>query len=97
VHKDNNLYFKLREKLAATLYATLIEESKKRPERTIEEWVKAEREAMYNTAKKIAEEHNLYTPAMDEIKSAERYALGSVDYATKWSYAIVRLMNGEQI
>ena len=31
-------------------------------------------------------------PTMAEVESAERYAMGSVDYGAKWAYGVAHVM-----
>lgn len=35
----------------------------------------------------------LRVPSMEEVVSAERYAMGSVDYSAKWAYCVAEAMN----
>ena len=74
---------------ARTLYDAFQEEATHREGRSVEEWILAERQAVWEAARDYAQQHGLRIPTMDEVKQAENCASGHVDYGAKWAYAIV--------
>ncbi|WP_157638500.1 hypothetical protein [Burkholderia ubonensis] len=48
---------------------------------------------MFRESLRQAQKFGLRAPSMDEIVSAERYAMGSIDYGAKWAYGIVEAMH----
>ena len=77
---------------ARTLYLTFQEEARHRKGRSIEEWVKAERLAVWSAANLYAQRNGLQSPTLEQVEAAERYAMGSVDYGAKWAWGVERLM-----
>ncbi len=77
---------------ARTFYDALIQESKKRDGRNLQEWIDAERQVMWGIARDYAQQNYLQVPTLAEIKREENGACGHVDYAAKWAYGIVRLL-----
>ncbi|WP_063801029.1 hypothetical protein, partial [Burkholderia ubonensis] len=53
----------------------------------------SERDAVFHESLRQAQKFGLRAPSMDEIVSAERYAMGSIDYGAKWAYGIVEAMH----
>lgn len=88
--------FRPRHEPARTIYDAFQAEAKRRKERTVEEWVRAERDAVWRAARDYAQQHELTIPTMAQVESAERYAMGSVDYGAKWAYQVERHMMGAQ-
>lgn len=84
--------FEPRHEPARSLYHAFQSEATKRKERSIDEWLAAEREAVFREATHQAQRLGLRVPTMEEIVSAERYAAGSVDYGAKWAYGVVEAM-----
>lgn len=77
---------------AMSLYDAFQAEARKRKGRSVEEWIKAEREAVWRAARDQAEMLGLRCPLMSEVEAAERYAMGSVDYGSKWAHGVARVM-----
>jgi hypothetical protein len=77
---------------ARTLYDTFQSEALKRGGRSPDEWIAAERQAVYAAACRIAQETGLKTPTLDEVMRAERSACGHVDYGSKWAYGVSSVM-----
>jgi len=77
---------------AQLLYDVFQKEAKKRNERSVEEWLEAERQAVWRAARNYAQQYGLRIPLMEEVKKTEQYASGSVDYGAKWAYAITEYM-----
>lgn len=76
---------------ARSIYDAFQEEATKRKTRSVEDWVQAERAAVHKAACVAAQKEGLPEPTMEEIQSAETYAMGSVDYGATWAYRIVDL------
>jgi transcription initiation factor TFIIIB Brf1 subunit/transcription initiation factor TFIIB len=87
-------FFRPRSGIAQVIYDAFQAEAFGRNGREIEEWQEAERQAVWRVARDCAEKNNLHVPTLEEIKEAEHYALGSVDYGAKWAYKIVEIMKG---
>lgn len=84
--------FQPRQEPARTLYEAFQQEATKRRGRSVQEWCEAERLAVWTAARDYAQQHGLTVPTMAEVSSAERYAMGSVDYGSKWAYQVARRM-----
>ena len=84
--------FQPKSEPAGSIYDAFQNEAAKRKGRNVEEWVKAERDAVFREATHQAQKLGLRVPTMDEIAAAERYAMGSVDYGAKWAYGGVDAM-----
>jgi hypothetical protein len=86
--------FEPRREPARSIYLAFQAEATRRKGRSVDEWLTAEREAVYRESIHQAQMLGLRVPTMDEVVSAERYATGSVDYGAKWAYCIVNAMRG---
>lgn len=75
-----------------TLYDALVQEAEHREGRTAAEWIAAERAVVFRVATEYAEKHDLRFPTLDDVKQAERLAVGHVDYAAKWAIGIADAM-----
>ncbi|WP_426172629.1 hypothetical protein [Pseudoduganella sp. R-34] len=84
--------FEPRFEPAKSIYLAFQGEAAKRKGRKVEEWVKAEREAVFRECTQQAQMRGLHSPTMDEVTAAERYAMGSIDYGAKWAYQLARVM-----
>ena len=85
--------FRPRRQPAQTIYDAFQEEARKRKDgRSFEEWSEAERMAVWKAASEYAQAHGMTVPTMEQVKSAERYAMGSIDYGAKWAYQVERCM-----
>jgi len=84
--------FAPRDEPAATIYAALLEETKKRRGRALEQWIRQEREAVYRAAVGYAASSGLCVPNMEQVIAAERSAMGHVDYAAKWARGVSQAM-----
>lgn len=78
---------------AMSIYDAFQKEAGNRKGREVSEWVKAEREAVWQAARDQAGMLGLRCPTLAEVESAERYAMGSVDYGAKWAYQVANAMN----
>ena len=77
---------------ARFLYDSFQEEAMHRPERNAEDWIVAERNAMWRAARDYAQQHGLRVPTMAEVQIAESSAMGHVDYGAKWAYRVAEFM-----
>lgn len=84
--------FQPRNEPALSIYNAFQDEAKKRKGRSVNEWVSAERNAVFREAVHQAQKLGLRVPTMGEIEAAERYAMGSADYGSKWAYGVVDAM-----
>nr|WP_241019530.1 hypothetical protein [Burkholderia sp. Ac-20345] len=85
--------FEPRREPARSIYHAFQAEATKRKGRSIDEWLAAERDAVFREATHQAQSLGLRAPTMDEVVSGERYAAGSVDYGAKWAYCVVEAMH----
>jgi hypothetical protein len=77
---------------ARSIYEAFQAEAKNRSGRSVEEWMTAELNAVYREAVIQAQALGLRAPSKEEVESAERYAMGSVDYGATWAYKVVDAM-----
>lgn len=77
---------------ARSIYLAFQAEARKRKGRTADEWIGAERNAVFNASVTQAQKLGMRAPTLDEVAAAERYAMGSVDYGAKWAYGVVEVM-----
>lgn len=84
--------FRPRHEPARTLYDAFQAEAKKRPGRSYEEWVSAERTAVWKAARDYAQQNGLPVPTLKAVADAEKQALGHTDFGTKWAYAAAGLL-----
>ena len=78
---------------ARSIYRAFQEEAKNRKGRSVEEWMAAELGAVHRESVHQAQALGLRVPTVDEVKDAERYAMGSADYGAKWAYRVVDAMH----
>jgi len=84
--------FKPRHEPARSIYEAFQNEASKRKGRSVDEWVKAERDAVFREAAHQAQKLGMRVPTMEDVAAAERYAMGSADYGAKWTYRVVDAM-----
>lgn len=91
-------YFMPKIEPAKSLYNALVKEMKKRSKCEGIEWIDNERNAIFQEAKKIAEENpSIYRiPTMKEVEMAENFACGHSDYTTQYAYNVARAMIGSK-
>lgn len=85
--------FEPRFEPARSVYLSFQEEAAKRHGRTVEEWMAAEIQAVYQEALKQAVALGLRALTLAEIQAAQRSASGHVDYGAQWAYRISDLMH----
>lgn len=67
------------------IYDALVEQMKHRQERTTDEWISLERDAVRRTINAIRIERGLGPILLIDVLRAERLAQGHVDYARKYA------------
>ena len=75
-----------------TLYDAFQAEAEKRGDRTVEEWLIAERQAVWSAARDYAQAHNLRVPTIAEVQTAESYARCYAYYGSKWALYVAECM-----
>jgi len=77
-----------------TIYDAFLAEASKRNGRPIDVWLQAERDAVLKAAQDAANNpsYKLASPSMEMVRSAENYAMGSIDYGRKWVSVLIRKM-----
>lgn len=81
---------------AQAIYDAFQMEAEKRRGRSVEEWLKAERQAVLAAASQAAEQMGLAVPTMEQVILAEHCAMGHVNYGAKWAYGIAESMHKAQ-
>jgi len=84
--------FEPHQEPAKSIYLAFQAEAAKRKNRSVAEWVRAERDAVHREAGHQADKLGLSAPSIVDVEAAERYARGSVDYGAKWAYQVVDAM-----
>jgi hypothetical protein len=77
---------------ARLLYDTFQDEAALRPKRELSVWIEREPVAVWEAACAYAKDNGFYEPTLEEVKQAERYARGSVDYGLKWALQVQQLI-----
>lgn len=85
--------FEPRSEPARRLYLALKDEARHRSERSLDDWIRLERERMWKEARDYAMMYSLPAPTIDEIKKAESSACGHVDYAEKFAHYVAALLS----
>lgn len=80
--------FQPRTEPAKSIYEAFQTEAAIRGGRSTEEWQLAERNAVHREATLQAQKLGLVAPTMAEVERAERHALGSIDYGSKWASSL---------
>jgi organic hydroperoxide reductase OsmC/OhrA len=84
--------FEPKHEPAKTFYLAFEKEAENRKGKDPEDWILAERSAVYNAALDYATRKNLVPLTMEEIEKAEIYATGSADYGAKWAFKVVQAL-----
>ena len=95
--ETSDSFFRPKTEPARTLYDALQKETAYRSSRTVVEWIVAERNAMWNAARRYAQTHGLRAPTLAEVEEAEDYACGSTDYGAKWAHKLAEKMRAGTI
>lgn len=77
---------------ARSIYEAFQAAAAHRAGRSPDEWMAVERDAVFKEAVHQATKLGLRAPSIAEVESAERYAVGSVDYGATWIYRVVKVM-----
>ncbi|MEX3555089.1 MAG: hypothetical protein VB131_00135 [Burkholderia gladioli] len=77
---------------ARSIYDAIVREAALRRQRSVEEWVSAERKAVWREAMSQAKALGVDAPTMDDVEAEERLATGHSDYASKWANGVALLM-----
>lgn len=77
---------------AQAIYDALVAEQALRRGRQLDEWQRAEREAVWRAARDYAQQHGIVVPTIETVHKREVLALGHTDYAAKWAYAVADLL-----
>lgn len=77
---------------ARTIYDTLQAEALRRPGRSVDEWVEAERNAVWAASRDYAQKHGLSVPTIKAVQMAEQSACGHTDYCAKWAYGVAEAL-----
>ena len=86
-------FFRPRQAPASVLYDAFQEEALHRKNRDVGEWIRLELEAVHRAACSYAAEHGLQKPTLEEVATAERLAIGSADYGSKWALRVAQRMS----
>ena len=84
--------FQPRHEPARSIYEAFQVAARMRKGHTIAEWAATERDAVFHEAVSQAKKYGLRIPTMDDVVSAERSAMGHVDYGAKWAYRVTEAM-----
>lgn len=76
---------------ASKFYDEILKEAKLRKDRGNLEWIELEIIHMHKVATDHANQMGLPVPTLAQIRGAETYACGHVDYAAKWAFQIARI------
>jgi len=77
---------------AQFIFDALVKEQEHRKDRQSEEWIVAERNAVWSASRDYAQQHGLRVPTIDDVMAAENQAIGHCDYASTWAFEVVRRM-----
>ena len=86
--------FRPRTEPARTLYDAFHTEAEHRAGRSIEDWITAERKAVWRAARDYAQQFGLQVPTLADVERAESSAKGHCDYGAKWAYYLADVMLG---
>lgn len=84
--------FQPRSEPAKSIYEAFQAEASMRDGRSIDEWQDAERNVVLLEAGIQARKLGLREPTLEEVMLAERYAMGSIDYGSKWPSSLASAM-----
>jgi hypothetical protein len=83
--------FRPRFEPSRTIYDAFQEEAKYREGRTVEQWNKAERKAVWHAADAWCRMHKLEAPFLTDVIDADRYATGH-NYGAQWAYKLTDII-----
>lgn len=85
-------FFRPSRQPAKMLYDAFQEEAANRFGRNTQEWMTAERIAVWAAARDYAQQHGLRVLTLAEIQKAEESARGHIDYGAKWAYGVASML-----
>lgn len=77
---------------AKSIYEALAAEMELRGTRTFAAWQAAEGEAVLKAAQLQATRMGVAEPTIEDIRRCETQALGHIDYASQWAYAVADML-----
>lgn len=84
--------FRPTQQPAQAIYDAFQAEAAHRRNRGIDEWLLAERTAVWRAARDAAQQLGWRVLTLEEVRRAEDQAAGHTDYGAKWAYAVVEAM-----
>jgi len=89
--KENDI-FRPHHEPAATFYDGIIRKAQlRRKAASCDEWIKNERENVWEMARDYAQKNGFVVPTMAQIEAAESSACGHSEYASKWALGVADL------
>lgn len=85
--------FRPRREPARSIYEAFQAEATHRRSRSVDDWIRGERDTVQSTAARLAPSFGLRPPTTDEVEIAERLARGHIDYGLKWALYVVEAMH----
>jgi hypothetical protein len=92
VPQNNSSPFRPTRQPAQAIYDAFVAEASQRKHRTVDQWIIAERLAVWTAARDYAQQRGLAAPELDAVQKVERMAMGHIDYAKKWAYGVADLI-----
>lgn len=77
---------------AREIYDAFVNESKKRPSRDMDDWIRLEREAVWDAVNRERAKLGKGPIPIASIEDAENSAMGHTDYGAKWAYRCAELV-----
>lgn len=77
---------------ARLLYDAFQGEAQLRRGRDVDEWMAAERRAVWATARDYAQQQGLPIPSLAQVELKEQVAVGHTDFGAKWAYGVAELL-----
>lgn len=74
------------------IYQAFQKQAKMRDQLSVEHWIDAERQAVFQAAVEVAGMYNMHAPTLQDVEKAESQAMGHVDYGKKWTIGIIDRM-----
>lgn len=84
--------FRPTQQPAQSIYDAFQAEATHRRHRGIDEWMLAERTAVWRAARDAAQQLGWRVLTMEEVRRVENQAAGHTDYGAKWAYGVVEAM-----
>ena len=84
--------FRPRRSPAREIYDAFVNESKNRPGRDTDEWIRLEREAVWDAVNRERAKLGKGPICIDYVEAQEKLAIGHTDYAAKWAYRCAELV-----